>query len=143
MYGIFFGTLDGEVHLLKLPSSFDETVPVKTWHTSTNPVDGDPVIGKILSREYNLGDWDTLKQIRRIYTSITGENVDLTLHYINAAGIKESVQIWDNESLPENDNATPDVVNIPRRVRSVQIEIEGRDLILTSLDILWKQIRLS
>lgn len=135
-YGLFFGTNDGEIHALRLPSFYDETSTTKTWGNS------DSVVGTFKSRELDFGDWDTLKLIRKIFVSTSGNTVDVTLHYVKADGTTTSVQIMDNETLPELDNATPDITTVPRRIRGAAVELSGIDMVLTSLDIMWRQIRM-
>lgn len=135
-YGLFFGTKNGEVHALRLPSFFDESTPTKTWGN------GDTVVGTFKSRELDFGDWDTLKLIRKVFASNDGNTVDVTLHFRKADGTLSSVQVMDNETLPESDSATPDIATTPRRIRGAAIELSGNDMALTSVDIMWRQIRM-
>lgn len=135
-YGLFFGTKDGEIHALRLPSFYDETTPLKTWG------DGSAVTGTFKSRDFDFGDWDTLKLIRKVFLSTAGTTTDVTLHYVKADGTTSSVQIMNDETLPESDSATPDIATVPRRIRGAAIEVSGVNVNLTSIDMLWRQIRM-
>jgi len=136
MYGLFFGTNNGEIHLLLFPSFFDENPPATGWG------DGSDVTGTFKSKEFNFGDWDTSKIIRKIYTSMTATDVDMTLYARDTDDVVNSVTLKTNATLPGVDNATPDISNLPRRIRGAAIQISGIDLVLESLDFMWRQLRM-
>lgn len=142
MYGLFFGTLNGEVHQLQLPSNFDEDLPAhNTWHDAEDPADGSIVVGTFKSKEINFGDWDTIKRVRRVFCSLTGNNVTVTVHFIEQNGNRSSVEVLSSDSLPVALCGTPAVLVDPPKARSAQLEIEGESLNLTGIDMEWKQLR--
>lgn len=131
------GTKHGEVHYLRLPSYHDETTTAKTWDDGSSTA----VTGRWKSREIDLGDSDVVKVIRRLLLSLSGSSVSVTGSFKGQDADVTDYNFMTNETLPEQDNTILSISGIPKRIRELQLDVQGTDLQLHSVNIDWAERR--
>jgi hypothetical protein len=140
MYPLLFGTTDGNVEMLLLPSFIDESEPSECrW---VDGVSGEEVVGYIRSPELPLSSYDITKQLRRAVFIHSQGNASISpKYYYRGMDGKFMFQFQDfgsyqtymkhNEgtindgdpiTMPGSSNDTPDYRTSPRRFRTVMLE---------------------
>jgi hypothetical protein len=137
--------MDCNVHQLRLPSVPDNTNKAAEGPGSTrarwSDNDTSPVVSVWQSKELNLGSWAMVKQFRQVIVDAYGTNVTVKHKVRLVDGTSTDWTLLPDTSIPFESDDVPDIESSPRLGKSIQIRVEGQNLDLREIALIWRGLR--